>query len=184
MRGPRWPTAATTRPRSPSQPPPLLHLGHDFEAASGAIARALAVNSSSATALYFGAHIHAFAGDAALAEDYAARALRLSPFDALAWLGHSAPGLVRIRERRFDDAAAHIAKAVLANPRFSHLCAWHAAALALAGRIDEAKAVAKQVLELEPNYHVGPSAHLVPRFMAPELWRPLLDGFRLAGLPE
>jgi adenylate cyclase len=162
----------------------LLHLGHDFEAASGAIARALAVNGSSAIALYFGAHIHAFAGDAALAEDYAARALRLSPFDTLAFIGHYAPGLVRIRDRRFDEAAADLAKAAQANPRFSAPYYWRAAALALAGRVEEAKAVAKRVLELEPNFQVGPFEPLLPGFMAPELWRPLLDGWRLAGLPE
>ena len=144
------------RPRSPSQRYRCLHLGHDFEAASGAIARALAVNGSSATALYFGAHIHAYSGDAALAEDYAARALRLSPYDALAFEGHFAPGLVRIRDRRFDDAAANMAKAVQANPRFSVLYVVHAAALALAGRIEESKSVAKRVLELEPNFRVGP----------------------------
>jgi adenylate cyclase len=118
---------------------PLLQLGHDFEAASGAIARAIALNGSSATALYFGAHIHAYSGDAALAEDYALRALRLSPYDELAFEGHCAPGLVRIRERRCDDAAAHLAKAVQANPRFSVLHVEHAAALALAGRLEEAK---------------------------------------------
>ena len=41
----------------------LLHLGHDFEAASGAIARALMLNGSCATALFFGAQMHAFSGD-------------------------------------------------------------------------------------------------------------------------
>jgi TolB-like protein/Tfp pilus assembly protein PilF len=163
---------------------PLLHLGHDFEAASGAIARALALNGSSATALYFGAHIHAFAGDAALAEDYANRALRLSPFDSVAFCAYEAPALVRIRERRFDEAAAQMAKAVQANPRFSVLYVFHAAALAQAGRIEEARAVAQRVLELEANFRVGPWLALVPRFMAPELWRPLIDGYRLAGLPE
>jgi len=162
----------------------ILHLGHDFEAASGAIARALAVNGSSATALYFGAHVHAYRGDAALAEDYAARALRLSPYDALAFEGHFAPGLVRIRDRRFDDAAANLAKAVQANPRFSVLYVVHAAALALAGRIEDSKSVAKRALELEPNFHVGPWEHLAPKFMLPELWRPLLAGLRQAGLPE
>jgi tetratricopeptide (TPR) repeat protein len=162
----------------------LLHLGHDFEAASGAIARALALNGSSATALYFGAHIHAFAGDAALAEDYAVRALRLSPFDSAAFCAYEALGLVHIRERRFDEAAADLAKAVQANPRFSVLYGWHAVALALAGRIEEAKAVAKRVLELDPNFRVGPWEPLLPRLMAPELWRPLIDGYRLAGLPE
>ena len=34
----------------------ILHLGHDFAAASGAVARALALNASCATAFYLGAH--------------------------------------------------------------------------------------------------------------------------------
>jgi adenylate cyclase len=163
---------------------PLLHFGHDFEAASGAIARALAVNGSSATALYLGAHIHAYHGDAVLAEDYAARATRLSPFDALAFEGHYAPGLVRIRERRFDDAAANLGRAVQANPRFSWLYAVHAAALALAGRVEESKSVAQRVLELEPNFRLGPAEYFLPGVMLPELWRQLIAGMRQAGLPE
>jgi adenylate cyclase len=162
----------------------LMHPGHDFEAASGAIARALTVNGSSATALYFGALVHAYSGDAALAEDYAVRALRLSPFDALAFAGHNAAGFVHIRNQRFDDAAANIAKAVQANPRFSSLYAHHAAALALAGRVEDAKSVAKRVLEPEPNFRVGPWEHIAPKFMLPELWRPLLAGLRQPGLPE
>ena len=93
----------------------LLHLGHDFEAASGAVARALALNGSCATALYFGAHIHAYCGDAALAEDYAVRALRLSPFDVLAFEGLLCTGVVRIRDQRFDEAASNSAKAVQAQ---------------------------------------------------------------------
>ncbi len=142
------------------------------------------MNGSSATALYLGAHIHAYSGDAALAEDYAARALRLSPYDALAFEGHYPLGLVRIRDRRFDEAAAHMARAVQANPRFSWLYAVHAAALALAGRIEESKAVAQRVLELEPNFRFGPFEHIVSGVMLPELWRPLLAGMRQAGLPE
>jgi adenylate cyclase len=59
----------------------LLHLGHDFAAASAAITRALPLNPSCAAAFYWGGHIHGFSGDPALAEDYALRALRLSPFD-------------------------------------------------------------------------------------------------------
>jgi adenylate cyclase len=68
----------------------ILHLAHDFQAAAGAIANALALDSSCATALYFGAHIHAFSGDIAIGEDYANRALRLSPFDSLAFEGYQA----------------------------------------------------------------------------------------------
>jgi len=91
---------------------------------------------------------------------------------------------VRIREQRFDDAAANLARAVQANPRFSVLYVAHAAALALAGRVEEAKSVAKRALELEPNFRVGPWEHILPGVMLPELIRPLLAGMRLAGLPE
>ena len=97
----------------------LLHLGHDFAAASGAIARALSLNSSNATGLYFGALIHGWSGDPAIAEDYAHRALRLSPFDPLSFHSHLALGNVRVREQRYDEAAAFFANAVQANPRFS-----------------------------------------------------------------
>ena len=144
----------------------------------------LPLNGSCATALYFGAHIHAYRGDAALAEEYAVRALRLSPYDALAFEGYYAPGLVRIREQRFDHAAANLARAVQANPRFSVLYVVHAAALALAGRVEEAKSVAKRALELEPNFRVGPWEHVAAKVMLPELWGPLLAGLRQAGLPE
>jgi TolB-like protein len=54
-------------------------IGRDFEAASGAIARALSLNPSCAAAFYWGAHIQAFSGDPALAEEYAHRALRSVP---------------------------------------------------------------------------------------------------------
>jgi adenylate cyclase len=162
----------------------LLHLGHDFDAAAGAIARALALNSSCATALYFGAHIHAYHGDAALAEEYAARALRLSPFDVLAFEGHYASAAVHIRNQRFAEAASSMAKAVQLNPRFSWLYAVHAAALALAGRVEDSKSVAKRFLELEPNFHIGPYEPMADGMSLPELSRPFLAGMRLAGLPE
>jgi TolB-like protein/class 3 adenylate cyclase/Tfp pilus assembly protein PilF len=162
----------------------LLHLGHDFEAASGTIARALSLNNSCATALFFGAHIHAYHGDAALAQDYAVRALRLSPFDALAFEGHYAPALVHIRNQRFAEAASSMAKAVQANPRFSWLYVVHAAALALAGRADEAKSVAGRALELEPNFRFGPFVPLMKGIFLPETLRLLEAGMRQAGLPE
>ena len=91
---------------------------------------------------------------------------------------------MRIRKGRFADAAACLAKAMQANPQFSVVCVEHAAALALADRGDEAKAVAQRVLELEPQFRAGAWERLVRRFMLPELCRPLMDGVRLAGLPE
>jgi adenylate cyclase len=161
----------------------VLHLARDFEAASGAIARALSLNGSCATALYWGAHIHASSGNPALAEEYANRALRLSPFDPLSYEGHLGLGLVRIRLRNYDDAAAHCAKAVQANPRFSVLYALHAAVLALAGRIEEARLVGRRVLELEPAFRLGRFLEFAGWVQA-ETREALAVGIRQAGLPE
>src|SRR5262245_11392235 len=161
----------------------VLHIDRDFEAASGAIARALSLNESCATALYWGAHIHACSGDPVLAEDYAHRALRLSPFDPFSYEAHVAFTAVRVRQRRYDDAAVRIAKAVQANPGFSVLYAVQAAALALTGRTDEAKIVARRLLEIEPAFRV--QAYIAfAGFMVPEALTPLADGLRQAGLPE
>jgi tetratricopeptide (TPR) repeat protein len=161
----------------------VLHLARDFEAASGAIARALSLNGSCATALYWGAHIHAVSGDPVLADDYANRALRLSPFDPLSYEGHVALGIVRLRLRRYDDAAACLAQAVQANPRFSILYGLRASALALAGRIEDAKVAARRLLELEPTFRVRPFMDFAG-FVQPETHEAIAVGLRQAGLSE
>jgi len=159
----------------------IAHLSKDHEAALRAIERALSFNQSSATALYFGAHIHAFSGNPAAAIAYAARALRLSPFDPLAYEAHVAFGIAAIQEARYGEAAPHFANAVQANSRFSTLYFFQAAALALAGRVDEARPVVRRLLELEP----GIRARLLFEL---GLVRPvadkLADGARQLGLPE
>jgi len=161
----------------------VLHLERDFEAAAGAIARALSLNASCATALYWGAHIHACCGDPAVAEDYAHRALRLSPFDPFSHEAHLALAVVRTRQQRYDDAAACMAKAIQANPRFSVLYVLQASALALAGRIDEAKVVAARLLVLEPAFRIQPFIEFAA-FMEPQTRATLAAGLRQAGLPE
>jgi adenylate cyclase len=162
----------------------ILHLGHDFEAASGAIARAVSLNGSCATAYYFGAHIHALSGDAATAEEFAGRALRLSPFDQFSFMAWYSIGTVHVRERLFDEAASCYSKAVQANPRFSSMYALHASALAQAGREDEARLVAGRLLALEPNFGLRPFIAGFSPFLHKELIDSLSAGLRKAGLPE
>ena len=89
-----------------------------------------------------------------------------------------------MREARFDEAASHYSKAVQANPRFSVGYAFHAAALAQAGRAEEAKAVAGRLLALEPRFTVSSfEAPLRPIFQR-ELLNAVEAGLRTAGLPE
>jgi adenylate cyclase len=109
--------------------------------------------------------------------------LRLSPFDPLSFLAYHALGNVRVRDQRYDDAASYYAKAVQVNPRFSWLFVVQTAALAQAGRLDEAKAVARRVLELEPTFRIRPIMQFAV-FVRPELVSAISGGLRLAGLPE
>ena len=162
----------------------ILHLGHDFAAASGAIASALSLNGSCAIALYFGAHVHSLSGDPTKAENYALRALRLSPFDPLCFVAHFALGNVRFRERRYDDAASSYAEGVRANPRFSTLYALQAAALGMAGRIDATKSISRRLFELEPTFRIEPFMTFISAFAAPEIVSNWLAGMRKAGLPN
>ena len=159
----------------------IAYLGRDHKAGLSAVERALSFNPSCATALYFGGVIHAHSGNSDAATAYASRALRLSPFDPVAFLAHSALGDVAVHEARYDDAASCFAKAVQANPRFSLYYFFQAATLALAGRVEEARPIVGQLLELEPAFRSSAiSEHGLTRAVVDKL----IEGARLLGLPE
>ena len=132
----------------------ITMLGKDHTTALSAVERAVSLNPSCATALYFGAYIHAISGNPTTAITQADRALRLSPFDPFAFVAYCALGAAAVQETRYDEAASHFAKAVQANPRFSTLHFFQAASLALAGRKEEALPIAQRLLELEPAFRL------------------------------
>ena len=125
--------------------------------------------------------IQAFSGNAAAATAHANRALRLSPFDPLAFTAHIALGVAAIQEARYDEAASFFVTALQANSRFSSLYFAQAIALALAGRVEEAKPIVRLGLELEPAFRTKLYAEIG---MAPAIVSKLAEGGRLLGLPE
>jgi len=161
----------------------LMHLGQDFDAVLAAIARALSVNGSCAQALYCAAHIHAYIGDPAKAEDYAFQALRLSPFDPVSYEAYVALGCVRICQQRYDEASEFYGKGTQANPRFSMLFALQVLALALADRIDEAKTLSRRLFELEPNFRFGPFLERGTAILGPDIGDKCVVAIRRTGLP-
>jgi adenylate cyclase len=156
-------------------------LSKDHEGAANAIERALSLNPSCAAALYFGALIYAFSGKLAAATVHANRALRLSPFDPLAFQAHTALGFVSFLEGRYDEAASHHARAVHASPRFGVLYFNQAMALALAGRLEEARPIVRQALALQPDFRTRVYAE---SGMTPEFLAKIAEGARALGLPE
>ena len=156
-------------------------LSKDYKTAVSVIERALSINPSSAAAHYWGAIIHASSGNFAAVTAHANRALRLSPFDPVAFVAHTALGHVAVVDAHYDEAASYYVKAVQANPRFSVAYFCQAIALALAGREEEAAPIAGLGLELAPGARISSIfAHMVFRPLTDQL----KEGARLLGLPE
>jgi adenylate cyclase len=99
----------------------------------------------------------------------------------MAFLAHSALGDVAVHEAPYDDAASCFAKAVQVNPRFSLCYFFQTAALALAGRVEEARPIVGQLLELEPAFR---SSAIFQHGLTRAVVDKLIEGARLLDLPE
>ena len=157
------------------------YLSKDYKTAISVVERALSLNPSSAAAHYWGALIHASSGNFAAVTAHANRALRLSPFDPVAFVAHMALGHVAVYEAHYNEAVSHYAKAVQANPRHSWLHFCQAVALALAGRVEEAGPIVQQLLELNPGFR---STGVFDYSSVGTFAARIKEGARLLGLPE
>lgn len=155
-------------------------LGGDPEAALNAIDRALASNPSCATALYLAAQVHGFVGHSEQATAYASRALRQSPFDFLVHEAYVALGNAAIHEARYDEAASFYARAVQSSPTTGTYYLMQAMALALAGRLEEARSLVEPGLYREPEFRVS----WYRGFFTRELAEKMIKAGRLLSLPE
>jgi TolB-like protein/class 3 adenylate cyclase len=154
----------------------------DYESALDAFDRSLSLSPSSALALIFSAVTRAWRAESAIAIEQAELALRLSPFDPLRNTGYMAIAIAHFVAGRFEESAVAANRSVQANPRFSPPYWMRAAALARLGRIDEAEAVAQQLLKVQPQFTISSitSAPVASR----EILDALADALRRVGLPE
>jgi tetratricopeptide (TPR) repeat protein len=100
----------------------------------------------------------------------------------VAFTAHGALGHVAFQEARYDEAASCYAMAVQASPRFSLYYFLHAAALALAGRIEEARPIVGQLLELNPGLRISEVLEYAMFHRA--LADKFMEAARLLDLPE
>jgi len=156
-------------------------LSKDYKTAMSVIERALSLSPSSAAAHYWSALIHASSGNFAAVTAHANQALRLSPFDPVAFVAHIALGHVAVVEGHYDEGASHYARAVQANPRFSVAYFCQAIALALAGHVEEAGPIVRQLQELSPGFR---SSKVFDYSVIGTFAAKLIEGARLLGLPE
>ena len=160
----------------------LAYDGHDVSTALKVFDRALELSNCNVFALCFNAAILAWIGRSELAIERAQRALRLGPFDSLIWRAHHALSIAYFDSHRYGDAADSARSVIAANSAYSLPRAILAAALVRLGRLDEARAAARTVLEHEPSFTIHGTARYAE--LEPAVFRPMADAWREAGLPE
>ncbi len=160
----------------------LAHLNLDLATAIPWLDRAIALNPNSAQAYGHGATVRNFARAYETAADHAALANRLSPFDPMIFAFTKARADSHLLRRQLPEAVTWLQRSAQENPlhgpTFLHL----ASALAHIGQIEEAHAAMQRLLELRPKSSVKwQREHRLYHEVDYEF---MLDGARLAGLPE
>jgi tetratricopeptide (TPR) repeat protein len=108
--------------------------------------------------------------------------LRLSPFDPWRSSAFFALAIAHFHRGQFEEAAAMAHKAIQSGPGFSVSYAALASSLAKLRRVEEARAAAARVLELQPMFRYR--RYLSGSGYAPALAISLGEAFAAAGLPE
>jgi TolB-like protein/Tfp pilus assembly protein PilF len=145
--------------------------------------RALEVNENSAFAWGMSGLTYCYLGEPEQALDRFARALRLSPFDPLIHFWLAGNGLAEFLAGRYEEALPWLRKARHVNPRFLAAMRHLITCLVHDKQLHEAKAVAQDLLAVEPGFRVSTLSSWYPLRPPSNLDR-YLSGLREAGLPE
>jgi TolB-like protein len=124
---------------------------------------------------------HAGRSDEAIAD--VDLALNLSPKEAQNAIFVTAAGVAHYLAGRYDEAAACAEEGTRIRPEYIAGHRVQCAALAQGGRIAEARAALKRVMQLQPDVSATLLKNTLP-YSTPDLLENFIDGLRKAGLPE
>jgi len=128
------------------------YLLHDYASARPLFERAIAACHNDALALSLSSLTLAYCGEGARAREQAQRAMRLSPMDPFLHMHCINLALAYYVEGEYACAEAWSRRSLAENPRFTSSHKLLAAALVGQGRVSEARAVAHELLRLEPAF--------------------------------
>jgi Flp pilus assembly protein TadD len=109
---------------------------------------------------------------------------RLEPNSRLRWTWQQGTGLVYLMQGQDEKAIDWLSRAALEAPNAGRPVAYLAAAYALVGRLQEAREALDHHVKLWPATTLSTFEPSVGTAAFNERMRRVLDGLRLAGLPE
>ncbi len=151
-----------------------------------AFERAVALDPNLAVAQNYIGQIKVFLGRADEAAQHTLKAIQLSPRDPQLAEWYYQMAIIHIHQQNYDEAVEWARRGVQTNPNLRYPYRVLAAALALSGRIDEARTVAAELRRRYPH-------ETISAFRRREAWPDVgyragqnreIEGMRLAGIPE
>lgn len=158
-------------------------LFRDYDQAIELFDRALAANPSSAIAWLRSSATFSYIGETREARRRVDIGLRLSPYDAHVFFSYGLVGVSSYAAGDWADAAQWGRRSMATNPRFVGNLRFLAASLAANGQLEEARAVGRMLLQLNPRFRARAFAE-GHAFKDPAQRRLFGDHLVLAGLPE
>jgi adenylate cyclase len=164
----------------------LKRLRKNLNQALVAFERAIAIDPNLAVAHNYVGQIRVFLGRANEAAEPTLKAIQLSPRDPQLAEWYYQLAITYIHQQRDDEAVEWARRGVEVNPNLRYPYRILAAALALSGRVDEARTVAAELRRRYPKETI--SAFLTREPWTDPAYRAGQDreitGMRLAGIPE
>jgi TolB-like protein/DNA-binding SARP family transcriptional activator len=160
----------------------VSYLHKDFDLAFQNFAAALDINPNTAQAWLWSAAARAWMGDGPLAIEEINKAIALSPYDPLMYAYSGVAAWAYLANRQYDRAIECALRSLQENKTYTGAYRALVIASQLAGKADQARRAAHQLLELEPGYTVEKYRKRFPGSAAPqaELYR---EALAKAGVP-
>jgi adenylate cyclase len=158
-------------------------LSGDLDRAAAALDRSIMLNPNSAQAMMFSSFVHSMLGDAKTGIDHAQRAMRLSPLDPIGYRTKSAMGLACLIAGRMEEANDWQDKALHEHSHYVPALIYKIAGCVAAGRIDDARAAGRLLMQLVPDETIAGRMSIMP-LRRPQDRELFVSGLRQAGVPE
>lgn len=161
----------------------LAYVVGDLDDAAAFIDQALKLNPSLAWAWAFSGFVKAWLGEPEAVIERMTHAMRLSPRDSQLFNMQSAMAHAHFLAGRYTEALSWSEAAIREHPNFVLVNVWVAVNAALAGRPEVAEKAVARLRQLQPQLRLSDLMEMFP-FRKPEHRAKLVEGLRLAGIPE